>query len=121
MRENQIKIRIRCRRTMAAGCGLFRDIEREQSRAEVSYRAGFDAATVDRVLQLVRINWWKRQQIPLWTKIIAACIPVARAALSTSTIPRDIGGYLTSWEPVRCNAQQRGRLFHKLLPLQRTG
>ena len=40
---------------------LFRDIELEQSRAEI-IAAGFDAATVDRVLRLVRISEWKRQQ-----------------------------------------------------------
>ena len=40
---------------------LERDIEREQSRAEI-VAAGFDAATVDRVLRLVRISEWKRQQ-----------------------------------------------------------
>jgi NAD+ synthetase len=40
---------------------LFRDIELEQSRAEI-IAAGFDAATVDRVLRLVRLSEWKRQQ-----------------------------------------------------------
>ncbi len=40
---------------------LLRDIELEQSRAEI-IAAGFDAATVDRVLRLVRISEWKRQQ-----------------------------------------------------------
>ena len=40
---------------------LFRDIELEQSRAEI-VAAGFDAATVDRVLRLARISEWKRQQ-----------------------------------------------------------
>ncbi len=40
---------------------LFRDIELEQSRAEI-IAAGFDAMTVDRVLRLVRISEWKRQQ-----------------------------------------------------------
>ncbi|HEV2607298.1 MAG TPA: NAD+ synthase [Xanthomonadaceae bacterium] len=40
---------------------LFRDIELEQSRAEI-IAAGFDAGTVDRVLWLVRISEWKRQQ-----------------------------------------------------------
>ncbi|MEO8742726.1 MAG: NAD+ synthase [Lysobacteraceae bacterium] len=40
---------------------LFRAIECEQSRAEI-VAAGFDEATVDRVLRLVRISEWKRQQ-----------------------------------------------------------
>ncbi len=40
---------------------LFRDIELEQSRAEI-IGAGFDARIVDRVLRLVRISEWKRQQ-----------------------------------------------------------
>ncbi|MBS0462543.1 MAG: NAD+ synthase [Proteobacteria bacterium] len=40
---------------------LFREIELEQSRAEI-LAAGFDAATVDRVLRLLRISEWKRQQ-----------------------------------------------------------
>jgi NAD+ synthase (glutamine-hydrolysing) len=40
---------------------LFRDIEQEQSRTEI-VAAGFDAAIVDRVLRLVRISEWKRQQ-----------------------------------------------------------
>jgi NAD+ synthetase len=40
---------------------LFRDIELEQSRGEI-IAAGFDAATVDRVLRLVRVSEWKRQQ-----------------------------------------------------------
>jgi len=40
---------------------LFRDIEMEQSRDEI-IAAGFDAAMVDRILRLVRISEWKRQQ-----------------------------------------------------------
>jgi NAD+ synthase (glutamine-hydrolysing) len=40
---------------------LERDIELEWSRADI-IAAGFDATTVDRVLQLVRISEWKRQQ-----------------------------------------------------------
>ena len=40
---------------------LFRDIELEQSREEI-IAAGFDAAMVDRVLRLVRVSEWKRQQ-----------------------------------------------------------
>ncbi|MEO7325773.1 MAG: NAD+ synthase [Dokdonella sp.] len=40
---------------------LLRHVEGEQSREEI-LRAGFDAATVDRVLHLVRISEWKRQQ-----------------------------------------------------------
>jgi NAD+ synthetase len=40
---------------------LLRHVEGEQSRDEI-VRAGFDAATVDRVLHLVRISEWKRQQ-----------------------------------------------------------
>ncbi|MCR6663519.1 MAG: NAD+ synthase [Luteimonas sp.] len=40
---------------------LFRYIDLEQSRDEV-VGAGFDAATVDRVLRLVRISEWKRHQ-----------------------------------------------------------
>lgn len=40
---------------------LFRHVDQEQSRDEI-VRAGFDAATVDRVLKLVRISEWKRHQ-----------------------------------------------------------
>ena len=40
---------------------LFRDIELEQSCAEIT-AAGFDAAIVDHVLRLVRSSEWKRQQ-----------------------------------------------------------
>ncbi|KIQ96916.1 NAD+ synthase [Lysobacter sp. A03] len=40
---------------------LRRTIDQEQSRDEV-VRAGFDAATVDRVLHLIRISEWKRHQ-----------------------------------------------------------
>jgi NAD+ synthase (glutamine-hydrolysing) len=40
---------------------LARHIDHEQSRAEI-VAAGFDAATVDRVLKLVRISEWKRHQ-----------------------------------------------------------
>ena len=40
---------------------LLRHVDQEQSRAEI-VAAGFDAATVDRVLRLVRIGEWKRHQ-----------------------------------------------------------
>ncbi|MCR6497298.1 NAD+ synthase [Thermomonas sp. S9] len=40
---------------------LLRHVDQEQSRAEI-LAAGFDAATVDRVLHLVRISEWKRHQ-----------------------------------------------------------
>lgn len=40
---------------------LLRHIDQEQSRDEI-VRAGFDSATVDRVLKLVRISEWKRHQ-----------------------------------------------------------
>jgi len=40
---------------------LLRYIDQEQSRDEI-VSAGFDAATVDRVLRLVRISEWKRHQ-----------------------------------------------------------
>jgi NAD+ synthetase len=40
---------------------LVRHVDQEQSRAEIA-AAGFDAATVDRVLKLVRIGEWKRHQ-----------------------------------------------------------
>jgi NAD+ synthetase len=40
---------------------LMRHVDQEQSREEI-VRAGFDAATVDRVLKLVRISEWKRHQ-----------------------------------------------------------
>jgi NH3-dependent NAD+ synthetase len=40
---------------------LLRHIDQEQSRAEI-VAAGFDAATVERVLRLVRIGEWKRHQ-----------------------------------------------------------
>jgi len=47
---------------------LERDIEREWSRADI-IAAGFDATTVDRVLRLVRISEWKRQQSALGPKV----------------------------------------------------
>lgn len=40
---------------------LYRHVDQEQSREEI-VSAGFDAATVDRVLRLVRISEWKRHQ-----------------------------------------------------------
>ena len=40
---------------------LLRYVDQEQSREEI-VAAGFDAATVDRVLRLVRISEWKRHQ-----------------------------------------------------------
>ena len=40
---------------------LYRHVDLEQSRAEI-VAAGFDAATVDKVLRLVRISEWKRHQ-----------------------------------------------------------
>ena len=40
---------------------LFRHVDQEESRAEI-VAAGFDAATVDKVLRLVRISEWKRHQ-----------------------------------------------------------
>ena len=40
---------------------LLRHVDQEQSREEI-VAAGFDAATVDRVLKLVRIAEWKRHQ-----------------------------------------------------------
>jgi len=40
---------------------LRENVDQEQSRAEI-VAAGFDAATVDRVLRLVRIGEWKRHQ-----------------------------------------------------------
>lgn len=40
---------------------LLRHVDQEQSRDEI-VQAGFDAAVVDRVLELVRISEWKRQQ-----------------------------------------------------------
>lgn len=40
---------------------LFRYVDLEQSREEI-VAEGFDAATVDRMLRLVRINEWKRHQ-----------------------------------------------------------
>ena len=40
---------------------LYRHVDQEQSRAEI-VAAGFEAATVERVLRLVRIAEWKRHQ-----------------------------------------------------------
>ena len=40
---------------------LLRHIDQEQSREDL-VQAGFDPATVDRVLHLVRISEWKRHQ-----------------------------------------------------------
>ena len=40
---------------------LLRHVDQEQSRAEI-VAAGFDAATVDKVLHLVRVSEWKRHQ-----------------------------------------------------------
>ena len=47
---------------------LFRHVDEEESRADI-VGAGFDAATVDHVLQLVRINEWKRHQAAPGPKI----------------------------------------------------
>jgi len=47
---------------------LFRHVDLEQSRDEI-VAAGFDAATVDRMLRLVRINEWKRHQAAPGPKI----------------------------------------------------
>jgi NAD+ synthase (glutamine-hydrolysing) len=40
---------------------LLRHVDQEQSRDEI-VAAGFDPATVDKVLRLVRISEWKRHQ-----------------------------------------------------------
>jgi len=40
---------------------LYRHVDLEQSRDEI-FAAGFDRATVERVLRLVRISEWKRHQ-----------------------------------------------------------
>jgi NAD+ synthase (glutamine-hydrolysing) len=40
---------------------LLRHVDQEQSRGEI-VAAGFDPATVDKVLRLVRISEWKRHQ-----------------------------------------------------------
>ncbi|MGN6153097.1 MAG: NAD+ synthase [Lysobacteraceae bacterium] len=48
---------------------LFRHVDQEQSREEI-VRAGFDAATVDRVLRLVRISEWKRHQAAPGPKVL---------------------------------------------------
>ena len=47
---------------------LLRHVDQEQSRAEI-VAAGFDAATVDKVLRLVRIGEWKRHQAAPGPKI----------------------------------------------------
>jgi NAD+ synthetase len=47
---------------------LARHVDGEQSRDEI-VRAGFDAAVVDRVVQLVRISEWKRQQAASGPKV----------------------------------------------------
>ncbi|HUD41666.1 MAG TPA: NAD+ synthase [Dokdonella sp.] len=47
---------------------LFRTVDQEQSRAEI-VAEGFDPATVDHVLRLVRINEWKRHQAAPGPKI----------------------------------------------------
>jgi len=47
---------------------LFRLIEQEQSTAEI-VAAGFAAATVERVAQLLRASEWKRQQAALGPKV----------------------------------------------------
>ncbi|MCL6712118.1 NAD+ synthase [Pseudomonas sp. R2.Fl] len=47
---------------------LFRYVDLEQSRDEI-VAAGFDAATVDRMLRLVRISEWKRHQAAPGPKI----------------------------------------------------
>ncbi|MBS0193769.1 MAG: NAD+ synthase [Proteobacteria bacterium] len=49
---------------------LLRAVEQEQSRAEI-IDAGFDAATVDKVLRLLRISEWKRQQAAPGPKVSA--------------------------------------------------
>jgi len=47
---------------------LFRTVDQEQSRAEI-VAEGFDPATVDHVLRLVRVNEWKRHQAAPGPKI----------------------------------------------------
>ena len=47
---------------------LFRHVDEEESRTDI-VAAGFDAATVDHVLRLVRINEWKRHQAAPGPKI----------------------------------------------------
>ncbi len=47
---------------------LLRHVDQEQSRAEI-VAAGFDPATVDKVLRLVRIGEWKRHQAAPGPKI----------------------------------------------------
>lgn len=47
---------------------LYRTVDQEQSREEI-VAAGFDAATVDHVLRLVRVNEWKRHQAAPGPKI----------------------------------------------------
>ena len=47
---------------------LLRHVDEEQSRDEI-VAAGFDPATVERVLRLVRIAEWKRQQAALGPKV----------------------------------------------------
>ena len=47
---------------------LFRHVDEEESRADI-VDAGFDAATVDHVLRLVRVNEWKRHQAAPGPKI----------------------------------------------------
>jgi NAD+ synthase (glutamine-hydrolysing) len=47
---------------------LLRHVDQEQSRDEI-VRAGFDTATVDKVLRLVRISEWKRHQAALGPKV----------------------------------------------------
>ena len=63
---------------------LFRDIELEQSREEI-VAAGFDAATVDRVLRLVRISEWKRQQSAPGPKVSRRAFDRERRYPITST------------------------------------
>ncbi len=59
---------------------LLRHVDQEQSRAEI-VAAGFDAATVDKVLRLVRIGEWKRHQAAPGPKVSAG----ARSAASGAT------------------------------------
>jgi len=56
---------------------LYRHIEQAQSAADI-IAAGFDAATVERVLRLVRASEWKRQQAAPGPKVSARALGTDR-------------------------------------------
>jgi NH3-dependent NAD+ synthetase len=71
---------------------LIRHVDQEQSRAEIA-AAGFDAATVDRVLKLVRIGEWKRHQAAPGPKVSRRAFGRERRYPITTAIANEKGSF----------------------------